>query len=105
MKEAKKRLRSTQRQHEAMLRKSKYEKIMKAHEGDQQTFYRLIANQRKDGSVQTTCLKVEENLLSTPNDIRNGWADYFEELATPHYNKNSYQNQVELDCLFFGRHL
>ncbi|VDI04539.1 Hypothetical predicted protein [Mytilus galloprovincialis] len=100
MKEAKKRLRSTQRQHEAMLRKSKYEKIMKAHEGDQQTFYRLIANQRKDGSVQTTCLKVEENLLSTPNDIRNGWADYFEELATPHYNKNSYQNQVELDCLF-----
>ncbi|VDI71276.1 Hypothetical predicted protein [Mytilus galloprovincialis] len=100
MKDAKKKLRSTQRQHEAIKRKSNYEKIMKAHEGDQQTFYRLIANQRKDGSTQTSCLKVGDELLTTPHKIRNGWANYFEELATPHHDKTIYHNQVELDCLF-----
>ncbi|CAC5390934.1 unnamed protein product [Mytilus coruscus] len=100
MKDAKKKLRSTQRQHEALLRKSNYEKIMKAHEGDQQTFYRLIANQRKDGSTQTSCLKVDDELLTTPHGIRNGWAYYSQELATPHHNKTIYHNQVELDCLF-----
>ncbi|CAC5379464.1 unnamed protein product [Mytilus coruscus] len=101
MKDAKKKLRSTQRQNEAVavLRKSNYEKIMEAHEGDQQTFYRLIANQRKDGSTQTSCLKVDDNLLTTPHEIRNGCANNFQELATPHHNKTIYHNQVELDCL------
>ncbi|CAC5411361.1 unnamed protein product [Mytilus coruscus] len=100
MKVAKKRLRSTQTQHEAVLRKANYEKIMKAHEGDQQIFYRLIANQRRDGTVQTTCLKVDDILLTTPDGIRNGWTNYFQELATPNYIENGYHNQVKLDCLF-----
>ncbi|CAG2248490.1 POR [Mytilus edulis] len=57
-------------------------------------------NNLKDGSTQTSCLKVGNELLTTPHEIRNGWANYFQELASPHHNKTIYHNQVELDCLF-----
>lgn len=77
MKKAKKHLRSTQRQHEAISRKLKYENIMRAHEGYQRIFYRLIADHRKDGTQITNQLTVNGEALTSSDDIREGWADCF----------------------------
>ncbi|CAC5388172.1 unnamed protein product [Mytilus coruscus] len=61
--------------------------------------YIIESTPGKDGSTQTSCLKVDNEPLTTPHEIRNGWTNYFQELATPHHNKTIYHNQVELDCL------
>lgn len=100
LKESKKKLRSCQRQHEAIVRKQKYESIMKAHEGDQKTFFKLINQQRKDGTTKTSHIILDGTTLTTTEEIQEGWADYFCQLATtdPGFIMDlDYHNQVELD--------
>lgn len=73
MKMAKKHFMSTQWQHEAISRRLKYENIMRAHDGDQRIFCRLIADQGKDGTQNTNQLNVNgEALLTSSNDISDG---------------------------------
>lgn len=102
MKTAKKALRSGQRQNEAVARNHKYTKIMSARENDDKLFYKLISEQRKDGHTNTNHLVVDNQHLTSPNEIREGWATYFEELATPeitNVSDDKYDRQVEIDRL------
>ncbi|CAG2249481.1 unnamed protein product [Mytilus edulis] len=104
MKNGKRKLRSTQRQLEAVARKQKFENIMTAREGDQKLFFKLVNDQRRTGMEKTTQLKFKNGIYDNPDSIRKGWAEYFEELATPsssNYEDALYNNQVELDCLLF----
>ncbi|CAG2213888.1 unnamed protein product [Mytilus edulis] len=104
MKNGKRKLRSTQRQLEAVARKQKFENIMTAREGDQKLFFKLVNDQRRTGMEKTTQLKFKNGIYDNPDSIRKGWAEYFEELATPsssNYEDVLYNNQVELDCLLF----
>ena len=98
MKVAKKNLRSAQRQQEACLRKNRYDDIMSAKEGNQKLFHKLVADQRKDGTViKTTHLIVQGEQLTSEKDIREGWANYFKELSTPVISQNAdlvYNTQV-----------
>ena len=100
MKIAKKNLRSAQRQQEACLRKNRYDDIMSAKEGKQKLFHKLVADQRKDGTVKTTHLMIQGEQLTSDKDIREGWANYFKELSTPVISQNAdleYNTQVTLD--------
>ncbi|VDI13020.1 Hypothetical predicted protein [Mytilus galloprovincialis] len=105
MKNGKRKLRSTQRQLEAVARQQKFENIMTAREGDQKLFFKLVNDQRRTGMEKTTQLKFKNGIYDNPdNSIRKGWAEYFEELATPsssNYEDVLYNNQVEIDCLLF----
>jgi hypothetical protein len=56
---------------------------MSAKEGNQKLFHKLVADQRKDGTVKTTHLIVQREQLTSDKDIREGWANYFKELSTP----------------------
>ena len=98
MKVAKKNLRSAQRQQEACLRKNRYDDIISAKEGNQKLFHKLVADQRKDGTViKTTHLIVQGEQLTSEKDIREGWANYFKELSTPVISQNAdleYNTQV-----------
>ena len=86
----KKELRSAQRQLLATQRKQLHKEIMDAHEGDKVTFYKLIRRQR--GERHTELRPVD---FGKEDDQLEGWASYFEELATPadrdHYNEQ-YKN-------------
>ena len=100
IKVAKKNLRSAQRQQEACLRKNRYDDIMSAKEGNQKLFHKLVADQRKDGTVKTTHLIVQGEQLTSEKNIREGWANYFKELSTPVISQNAdlkYNTQVTLD--------
>ena len=102
MRIAKKQLRRLQRQHEATSRTMRYEKLMEAHEGDQSTFYKLIAEQRQDACTTTSYLLLDNERLTTTEQIREGWAKYFKDLGTPEpvaRNNTYYNNEVELDIL------
>lgn len=89
MKVAKKNLRSAQRQQEACLRKNRYDDIMSAKEGNQKLFHKLVADQRKDGTVKTTHLIVQGEQLTSEKNIREGWANYFKELSSPVISQNA----------------
>ncbi|CAG2229246.1 unnamed protein product [Mytilus edulis] len=52
MKNGKRKLRSTQRQLEAVARKQKFENIMTAREGDQKLFFKLVNDQRRTEQVE-----------------------------------------------------
>ena len=75
---AKKALRSAQRQLAATQRKKLHEEIMDAHEGDRDTFYKLVKRQRGTGSKPLATIDFGED-----KDQLDGWATYFEDLATP----------------------
>jgi len=51
-------------------------------------FYKLVKKQRDHCGSATTAI-VFDKVLKTDNDsIKDGWAQYFEELATPINNRN-----------------
>ena len=75
---ARKSLRSAQRQLAATQRKKLHEEIMDAHEGDRDTFYKLVKRQRGTGSKPLATIDFGED-----KDQLEGWATYFEDLATP----------------------
>ena len=75
-------VRSALRTCAAQKRENKYRAIMDSAFGDQRLFHSLV-NEHK-AKVQTTdTLIVDGKLISDPDTLRDCWADYYEELATP----------------------
>ncbi|MEW8547096.1 MAG: hypothetical protein AB2693_26575, partial [Candidatus Thiodiazotropha sp.] len=93
MKHCKRKLRKTQRQAEAKRRVENSERIM-ASSGNDKEFYRLIKLQRKTQDSQLPFLTVNNKILDSPEDICEGWATYFQDLATPSLSEN-FDNTVK----------
>ena len=96
----KKQLRTLQRQQQSEYRSSIYNNIMEAHTSDRKLFYSLVSRQRKEGSTSLGRLVVDDVHLTTSEAIRQGWATYFQNLATPKEKDNyniEYKQQVDLD--------
>ena len=97
---AKKNLRRAQRQEQAEARHLLYQEIMESESHNQRLFFKLIRKQRSGPQIKLSRLFVNDVHLSSENDIREGWAGYFEELSRP---KNAetfdveYKEQVEID--------
>ena len=81
IKAAKKTLRSAQRQGAAIQRKEQQKEIMKAHEGDKNTFYKLVKRQRDPTRKSLATINFGTDITQ-----EEGWACYFEELASPSDN-------------------
>ena len=84
-KDAKRRLRSAQRQERAKDRQKTYNEIMEANSSDQKLFFKLINRQRSTTSQADAILK-DGNLITEDDDIRIAWRDYFHKLGTPDPN-------------------
>ena len=95
MKQCKRNLRKTQRLAEARRRNENVERIM-ASSGNDKEFYRLIKQQRKAQDSSLPFLSVENKVLDSPEDICEGRATYFQDLATPSVNKNFDDDVKEL---------
>ena len=99
-KAAKKDLRSAQRQLQAVQRKNLHHEIMDAHEGDRNTFYKLVKRQRGTNSNGLATIDFGDNTSQTE-----GWASYLEELATPTDNPNfSAEYKASRDLIFLLLH-
>ena len=85
MKSAKRSLRKEQRREAAKRRTEKAEEIMNAR-NDTRMFYKLINNQRKTMNPQLQSLVVNGKECDTPAEIRNGWGEHLQTLATPQEN-------------------
>ncbi|MCG8110719.1 MAG: reverse transcriptase family protein, partial [Candidatus Thiodiazotropha endolucinida] len=99
MRTTRKALRKEQRQEAANRRREKVEEIMDS-KNDSKTFYRLISNQRKASNTQLQTLIVDGTEHETVDQIREGWADHFQKLATPLEMKSfdqQYKQLVDLD--------
>ncbi|VDI05596.1 Hypothetical predicted protein [Mytilus galloprovincialis] len=88
LKISKKVLRSTQRKSAAQKRNEKYERIMELNENDSEGFYQLIRKQRDPGNTCASAFIFKEEIINTDPEIREAWADYFYDLATPSENPN-----------------
>ena len=95
MKQCKRNLRKTQRLAEARIRNENVERIM-ASSGNDKEFYCLIKQQRKTQDSSLPFLTVENKVLDSPEDICEGWATYFQDLATPSVNENFDDDLKEL---------
>ena len=51
--------------------------------GTDKEFYCLVRQQRKTQGSAIPFLTVDNNVMETPEDICDGWAAYFQTLATP----------------------
>ena len=87
---AKKQLRTIQRQHQATYRTTTYQDIMEANSSDKKRFFSLVNRQTKEGRQALSQLYVDGRHLTTEEAIREGWASYFEKLATPADNHSTY---------------
>ncbi|KAH3808627.1 hypothetical protein DPMN_136984 [Dreissena polymorpha] len=76
MKKAKRNLRKAQRKFYAKKRCSDLDGIMNAN--DDTTFYKLVRQQRSTCRHLTSCLQHEGKKLTSPEEISDGWAKYFE---------------------------
>ena len=98
VKDAKRSLRSAQRQLAAMHRKEHFNNIMTAHSSDKQTFYKIIKKQRNTKRSDLAIIDFEDSNASEEEK----WSEYFEQLATPkdnpHYN-TEYKNSRELQFM------
>ena len=75
------------------------EEIMNAG-NDSRVFYRLIGEQRKGSNTLLQTLVVNGTELESPDEIRKGWAEHFQELATPLSNPKfdeQYKQMVDAD--------
>ena len=88
MKQAKQQLRKTLRQAVAEKRHRELENIMQARDSDNKTFYQLIEKQRTKKTNVTNVLQMDGSMLTTPQEILQGWATHFESLGTPKQNSN-----------------
>ena len=96
---AKRELRRKQRQCAAENRSKKYREITMAHTSDKALFHKLIDRQRQVGRAKLCELVIDDIHVSGSEKIRQGWADYFEKLATPDVDENfdvKYKKHVEL---------
>ena len=101
-KETKRNLRRTQRLDTATKRTKLYSDIMSASENDSKTFHKPIQQQRSTRTATVTEIRWNDNIYSTPDDIRNGFYQYFQALAIlseyPMFDVN-YKQLVDLDFL------
>jgi hypothetical protein len=67
----------------AKQRQEKFQKIMDLHENNRDGFYCLVRRQRDPKNSSASSFNFEGNMLYGESEIREAWADYFEELATP----------------------
>ena len=99
MRDAKKGLRREQRREAARRRDAKIEAIMSAG-NDSKAFFGLIKSQRKTVSAQTECLKVNDTMCQTPEEVCQGWATHFQNLALPLQKESfdsEYKSLVDMD--------
>ena len=99
MKEAKKSLRKEQRREAARIRNQKVEYII-GTENNSKTFFKLIREQRKTLISQTETRTVGNKTCDTNQEICEGWAVHFQNLASPLQNENfdsQYKEQVDSD--------
>lgn len=89
---AKKAFRSEQRKLEASLRNEKYRHIMELNETNDKDFYKLIRKQREHSESASTAITFDGTIETSNEKIKSGWAQYFEELATPIKNQNFDEN-------------
>jgi hypothetical protein len=75
---------------------------MSASENDSKTFHKPIQQQRSTRTATVTEIRWNDNIYSTPDDIRNGFYQYFQALAIlseyPMFDVN-YKQLVDLDFL------
>ena len=95
LKEAKKSLRSMQRHLAATSRQAQQKEIATAHHADKQLFYKLVRRQRESPKCSSPVINFK---VPATTQIE-GWATYFETLATPvslpHYCE-WYSNAMQL---------
>ena len=70
--------RNEQRQEAAKSRRDKVGEIMNAG-NDSRVFYRLIGEQRKGSNTLLQTLVVNGTKLESPDEIRKGWAEHFQD--------------------------
>ena len=87
MKRCKRNLRKVQRKAEAR-RKIEQSKRIMASAGTDKEFFRLVRQQRKMQGSAIPFLTLENKVWATPEDICEGWAAYFQTLATPSNNED-----------------
>ena len=67
---------------------------------DSRVFYRLIGEQRKGSNPLLQTLVVNDTELESPDEIHRGWAEHFQEQATPLSNPKfdkQYKQMVDVD--------
>jgi hypothetical protein len=95
-KAANKRVRSVQRRQHAENRYNLLQQIDSAAENDNQLLHRLVKSRRTD-SASTNTLIVDGHTITDETEIRDVWADYYEDLATPEdTDTNSHQQVTDL---------
>ena len=82
MKAAKRGLRSTQRELQAIARKEVHEEIMKASEDDQPLYFQLVKKQRTGTTDVETSIVFDGRKKCGPA-LCEAWAGYFQSLASP----------------------
>ena len=75
-------VRSALRTSNAQKRESKYRGIMDAAFGDQRLFHSLVQDHKAKVQAADTMF-IDGKLSSDPDALREGWATYYEKLATP----------------------
>lgn len=70
-------------QQQADYRSSVYNDIMDADATNKRLFYCLVNRQRRGGRTSLGKLIVDDVHLTSDEAIREGWASYFQKLATP----------------------
>ncbi|KAK3093570.1 hypothetical protein FSP39_017535 [Pinctada imbricata] len=102
-KEAKKAFRKMQRMEAAENRHEKFREIMSSDANNPKLFFKLIRTQRQGKTNKLSHLFLEDVKLTKEEEIREGWAQYFQKLSQPtedtSYNEE-YRQQIEKDILF-----
>ena len=85
-----------QRQEAIKIRREKMVEIMNSK------FFKLVNNQRKASNTQLQTLIVGSREYETTDEVREGWAEHFERLATLSYRHQFHKQYKRLVCLDFG---
>ncbi|CAC5387307.1 unnamed protein product [Mytilus coruscus] len=92
----KRKLRSKIRMEQAVCRQNLYQQIM--DNPNFQLFYRLINRNRSNQQTSTNCLKIDEAYNFVPEEQRNSFVKYYEDLSVPKENiyENGYLNLCKI---------
>ena len=70
---------------------------------EKKLFYKLIDNQRQNGTKTLSSLYIEDKQLTSETEIREGWARYFKSIAYPEtadvQSDEEYTTHIELNKL------
>ncbi|CAG2193004.1 unnamed protein product [Mytilus edulis] len=95
MTKAKRLLRSAQRRANASRKNTFIEQIMMASQNDNKLFHQLIQNQRGVKKVNTDVMIFNAKEQAEPEDILEGWKNYFEDLYRSHNTDNESEYNTE----------